>query len=150
MSTKTLANRLDEIVGLLTEIRDGTSAACSQLTQIKEERETSPHTPYVEKGETNNNNNAGARERFIKPTIEEVADHIRDKGYTFDAKAFWNYYESKGWIVGRTPMKKWRSACVAWQRKERPTAARNTARRHADNWIGCSEAERKEFIDGLA
>ena len=43
---------LGEIVGLLTEIRDGLSVVSSTLAQIKEERESSPHTPYKEKGET--------------------------------------------------------------------------------------------------
>ena len=52
----------------------------------RREREKSPHTPLKEKGqETNNNNNARARERFVKPTVEEVAAYIKAKGYTFDA-----------------------------------------------------------------
>ena len=84
----------------------------------RREREKSPHTPLKEKGqETNNNNNARARERFVKPTVEEVAAYVKAKGYTFDAEQFWNYYESKGWIVGKAPMKSWQSACVTWQKR---------------------------------
>ena len=82
----------------------------------RREREKSPHTSLKEKGQENNNN-ARARERFVKPTVEEVAAYIKAKGYTFDAEQFWNYYESKGWIVGKAPMKSWQSACVTWQKR---------------------------------
>ena len=85
----------------------------------KEEKGKIPHTPLKERGESNNNNSrTRAREKFVKPTVEEVAAHIREKGYTFDAEQFWSYYESTGWKVGRNPMKDWKSACVTWQRRE--------------------------------
>lgn len=157
-----LAGRLDEIVGLLAEIRDRLCTTCpSPCSQLrgcvagtKEEKEPSPRTPHKEKEETNNNDSSRtcARARFVKPTVEEVAAYIREKGYSFDAAAFWNYYESNGWRVGRNPMKSWKSACVTWQRQEVQTAAAATraVRHRPDNWIGCSDAERKEFVDGLA
>ena len=157
MKQTNLAGRLDEIVRLLAEIRDGLSCPqpCSQLrgcvAQTKEEKEPSPRTPHKEKEETGENNrNARTREKFVKPTLEEVAAYMREKGYAVDAEAFWNYYESNGWRVGRSAMKSWKSACVTWQRQERSTAQKSAVRRRPDNWIGCSEAERKEFIDGLA
>ena len=102
-----------EIVRLLTAIYD--------LLRTKEERESSPHTPLIEKGETDNNNGktprTHAREGFKKPTVEEVAAHIREMGYVFDAETFWNYYEAKGWRVGRHVMRSWQSACVTWQKR---------------------------------
>ena len=54
----------------------------------------------------------------MKPTLDEVAAHIREKGYTFDAERFWNYYESKGWVIGRNKMKSWKSACVTWMKNK--------------------------------
>ena len=53
-------------------------------------------------------------ERFIKPTIQEIQAHILEKGYTFDAEAFYAFYESNGWKVGRNPMKNWKMACTTW------------------------------------
>ena len=85
---------------------------------VKEEKGKIPHTPLKEKGETRDNTTPRARTRvrFVKPTVEEVAAHIREKGYTFDAEEFWNFYESKGWRVGSHVMKSWTSACVTWQK----------------------------------
>jgi hypothetical protein len=47
----------------------------------------------------------------VKPTIEEVAAHVREKGYTFDPEHFWSFYESNGWRVGYRQMRSWRAAC---------------------------------------
>ena len=52
--------------------------------------------------------------RFVKPTIQEIQAHILEKGYTFDAEAFYAFYESNGWKVGRNPMKNWKMACTTW------------------------------------
>ena len=52
--------------------------------------------------------------RFTKPTIQEIQAHILEKGYTFDAEAFYAFYESNGWKVGRNPMKNWKMACTTW------------------------------------
>ena len=64
--------------------------------------------------------------------MEEVAAHIREKGYVFDAEEFWNFYESKGWRVGSHVMKSWQSACVTWQKKcEHDAMAEASRRWHA-------------------
>ena len=81
--------------------------------------------------------------------------HIKANGYTFDAEAFWNFYESNGWYVGRRKMKSWQSACVTWQKRNgngpRPLTAyeRKAAAPKASNWIGSTAEQRKEFRDGL-
>ena len=163
MNQTTIAGRLDEIVRLLSEIRDGLSTSCPQpcsqlrgcVAQTKEEKEPSPRTPYREKEETGENNrNARTREKFVKPTLEEVAAYMREKGYSVDAEEFWNFYESKGWKVGRDPMKSWQAACVTWQKKERVfglrrSSSRSAAPRRSDNWLPATDAQRKEFCDGI-
>lgn len=48
--------------------------------------------------------------RFVPPTHQEVADYCREKGYSIDIDHFINHYEMKGWMVGKSKMKNWRSA----------------------------------------
>lgn len=55
---------------------------------------------------------------FKKPTIEEVEAYCNEKGYPIDPEAFWHFYESKGWMVGKNKMKSWKDACVTWARKD--------------------------------
>lgn len=73
----------------------------------------------------NNNNNKTIKEkvddktstkkRFVKPTIDQIAAYINEKNLHFDAEGFYDYYESKGWLVGKSPMKDWKAACRTWE-----------------------------------
>lgn len=57
--------------------------------------------------------------RFTPPTVEEVNSYILEKGYDVDAEAFVNFYESKGWFVGKNKMKSWKAALVTWNLRHR-------------------------------
>ena len=59
------------------------------------------------------------KQGFVKPTIDEVAAYIIEKGYHFDAERFHAYYESNGWMVGRNKMKDWKAACRTWEGKRK-------------------------------
>ena len=108
-----------------------------ETLQKKGERKISPLYPLLRKAPKRNPPKARARARFVKPSVEEVAAYIRAKGYTFDAGRFWNYYESKGWKIGRNSMTSWRAACVTWQMRE--NEASSAAAPHDE---GPSEADR--------
>jgi uncharacterized protein YdaU (DUF1376 family) len=56
------------------------------------------------------------RSRFAPPTIKEVEDRCLEIGLpTCEASKFVNYYESKGWIVGRSKMKSWKASLAGWK-----------------------------------
>lgn len=57
--------------------------------------------------------------RFTPPSVEEVNSYILEKGYDVDAEAFVNFYESKGWFVGKNKMKSWKAALVTWNLNKR-------------------------------
>lgn len=57
--------------------------------------------------------------RFTPPSLEEVQDYCREKGYQIDAECFVSYYGANGWRVGRNPMKSWESAVRMWAAKNR-------------------------------
>ena len=96
-----------------------TAAVRELAAAIKEgKEEKSPTPPIRRKPKKPTTTTTRAREKFVKPTVDEVAAYVREKDYTFDPVAFWNYYESNGWKVGRNTMKSWTSACVTWQRKQ--------------------------------
>lgn len=53
--------------------------------------------------------------KFTPPTDEEVAAYVAEKGYHFNPAQFVPHYQSKGWKVGKEPMKDWRAACRTWE-----------------------------------
>lgn len=59
----------------------------------------------------------GARGRFAPPTLEEVKEYCRERGNEVDAQRFVDFYEMKGWMVGKNKMKDWRAAVRTWERE---------------------------------
>ena len=57
--------------------------------------------------------------RFKKPDIEAVKAYCKEKNILIDADYFVNYYESKGWKVGKAPMKDWKAAVRNWARNDK-------------------------------
>ncbi len=79
-----------------------------------------PHTDNNEYININNNSlYKKSSSRFQKPTIEEIRQYCLEKGYNVDAEQFFNFYESKGWVVGKSPMKNWRAAVSTWNKREK-------------------------------
>ena len=58
----------------------------------------------------------GIKSEFIAPTIELVKQFFQEKKVsTIEAEKYFNYYSSKGWLVGgKTPMKDWKAAARNW------------------------------------
>jgi hypothetical protein len=59
------------------------------------------------------------REPFRPPSADEVKAYCIEIGDVIDAPAFCDYYESKGWVVGKSPMKDWKSAARRWVKQQK-------------------------------
>lgn len=56
------------------------------------------------------------RDVFKPPTVEEVKAYCIERGNNVDPEAFVDFYESKGWMVGKNKMKSWKAAVRTWER----------------------------------
>lgn len=57
--------------------------------------------------------------RFKKPTVEQVAEYCKERSNGVDAEGFVNFYEAKGWKIGKSPMKDWKAAVRTWERNRK-------------------------------
>lgn len=55
------------------------------------------------------------RKKFVKPTTEEIAAYCSERQNTVSPGRFFDYYEARGWLVGKSPMKDWRAAVRTWE-----------------------------------
>lgn len=62
------------------------------------------------------NNKEIYKERFKKPTLEEVKEYCEERNNGIDAETFINFYESKGWMVGKNKMKDWKACIRTWEK----------------------------------
>ena len=57
--------------------------------------------------------------RFTPPSVEEVKAYCLERKNGLDAQAFVDFYESKGWKVGKEPMKDWKAAVRTWENRRK-------------------------------
>ena len=57
--------------------------------------------------------------RFQKPSLEDVRAYCISRSNNVDPEQFFNFYESKGWTIGKSPMKDWRAAVRTWEKREK-------------------------------
>lgn len=89
-------------------------------------------------------NSERKRTRFVPPTLEEVAEYVAQRGSPVDPQGFINFYASKGWMVGKTPMKDWKAACrnaEGWDRWRKNSAKGLPSDKQVLASSGPSEAE---------
>lgn len=56
--------------------------------------------------------------RFTPPTLDDVLAYVRERGSDVDPQRFLDFYASKGWMVGKNPMKDWKAAVRTWEKRE--------------------------------
>ena len=56
--------------------------------------------------------------KFIPPTIKEIDDYCKERKNSVNADKFYNFYQAKGWMVGRNKMKDWQAAVRTWEIKD--------------------------------
>jgi hypothetical protein len=57
--------------------------------------------------------------KFVKPTIKELSDYAKDKGFWLsekEAQKFYCFYETRNWVPGgsKKQMKSWKAALSHW------------------------------------
>jgi hypothetical protein len=58
------------------------------------------------------------KKRFEAPTLQEVTNELKAlkvRNYQQQADKFWNFYESKNWMVGKNKMKSWKASIKTWE-----------------------------------
>lgn len=93
----------------------------------------------IEKDIREEKENNKKKKRFTPPTIEEVKAYCEERGNSIDAEIFVNFYASKGWLVGKSPMKDWKACVRTWEKNEskpnksaKPTAFNSFEQRSYD------------------
>lgn len=64
-------------------------------------------------------NRKESKQNFIIPTIDEVKEYCQERKNRVDAERFFDYYESKGWMIGKNKMKNWRAAVRTWEKNDK-------------------------------
>lgn len=80
------------------------------------------HNPEVEKEkekEKELKKKSKSHTPFVPPTTDDITKFCNTNNIHIDVEYFFNYYTSKGWTVGKSPMKDWKAAIRNWHRNDR-------------------------------
>ena len=133
---KRLGKRID-----IAEKRKAAAVKRWQSTQVQQEQTNSnaialqndakerKEKEIKEKESIKENIKEKSGHRFSPPTIEEIRNYINEKGYSFEAENFFDFYESKGWFVGKNKMKDWKAAVRNWARGEKERQGKQMLRK---------------------
>ena len=92
---------------------------------------------------------------FVPPTIEEVKAYCEERHNHINPIQFVDFYQSKGWMIGKNKMKDWRASVRQWETRSgtesRGTPAHRkaidkagiTRNRDLDDWL------QKQVIGGI-
>ena len=70
--------------------------------------------------------------KFKKPSLDEIRDYCLSRSNSVDPEQFYNFYESKGWMVGKSPMKDWKASVRTWEKRDTaPAPKRRSPRRES-------------------
>jgi len=105
----------------LCDFSDNSVRAHEVLTGGKERKGTGKGT-----GNREHEESAAKRKRFSPPSFQEVSDYFFEKcGSSSSAQKFIDFYESKGWMVGKNKMKDWKASVRNWIARDKEAPVLN-------------------------
>lgn len=76
-----------------------------------------PVTPIIPTPREEKTRAKGSKSAFSRPTVDEVRAYCLERRNNVDPQSFVDFYDSKGWLVGRTPMRDWKASVRTWERR---------------------------------
>jgi hypothetical protein len=83
------------------------------ITKITKERKGKERKGKESKGNKN----------FIIPTAEEVTEYGKTIDFVIDGSRFCDYYQARGWLIGKNKIKDWRACVRTWKSKQNESKA---------------------------
>ena len=62
---------------------------------------------------------------FTPPTVEEIREYCKLRDNNIDAELFHDFYQSKGWLIGKVKMKDFKAAVRTWEKSRNNTSQNN-------------------------
>lgn len=58
------------------------------------------------------------RREIIPPELEWIKEYCKERNNNVDPQKFYDFYESKGWKVGKEKMKNWEASVRTWEKED--------------------------------
>tara|TARA_R110002096_G_scaffold315936_2_gene510224 strand:- start:216 stop:833 length:618 start_codon:yes stop_codon:yes gene_type:complete len=83
---------------------------------------------------------------FKKPTLDEVKNYCLERNNNINAESFIDFYESKGWQIGKETMKNWKACVRTWEGRHKDSPEKmSIIQQHLQKNINVKEKLLKQF-----
>ncbi len=89
-----------------------------------DKRTTTEQQRNTNKNVKNNNIIGGRPKNQIPPTLDMVKAYCKERHNGIDAESFMDFYEARGWMIGKNKMKDWQAAIRTWEKRNQPDPIR--------------------------
>lgn len=131
------------------EYKEKESAEALENTQEKEKVTQKEKELLKNKEKENNTKEREIKKFFVKPSVEEVKQYCEERKNNIDYVKFYDFYESKGWMVGKNKMKDWKACVRTWERSrgQSSISPRNKSEKDTPDWYSQYEDKWKKSVD---
>lgn len=102
---------------------------------------TNNHKPIKERG----------AKRFTPPSLDEIMEYCVERKNTINPQTFMDFYQAKGWMVGKNKMKDWKACVRTWEQRpgDKNGSYNQTSRQSAQQNAGTAhEKAMARVVDG--
>ena len=100
--------------------KQGTKEIMHRYINLKDKGSINISTDNTNINITNTNlTDSNKKAFFKKPTVEEVHQYCEERKNKVCADAFIDFYESKGWKIGKEKMKSWKACVRTWESRDK-------------------------------
>ena len=90
--------------------------------------------PSIDKSSIDKSSIDKSSSRFTPPTLDEVRNYCKERNNTVDCERWYDFYESKGWMIGKNKMKDWKAAVRTWEKKSKDQSQKPTNQNKFNNF----------------
>lgn len=122
--TKQIVNRYIRING----------EGINKIIDTSLQKDVYPINEIIEVNNTNNNktnNKTNKGGRFTPPSVEQVMEYCNHRQNGINAQNFIDFYQSKGWKVGKSKMKDWKASVRTWETNNKIRNEQNADKRNS-------------------
>ena len=118
------STRSEELRKMISSYNSETVKECPRLSETNHDK--------PDRTEQNKEQNKEQKQAFSKPSLYEVVEYCDERKNGIDAGSFIDFYESKGWKVGNTPMKDWKASIRTWEKRDNVKREFDTSKKSND------------------
>lgn len=99
-----------------TDGSTGNQQAINRQLNRQSTDDLTPSKEYIERVERERKDKNKTPTVFRPPTLDEVTEYCRERGNRVDPEKWFDFYASKGWMIGKNKMKDWKAAVRTWEK----------------------------------